>query len=112
MTFQIFRQPFPENMFFQLMDQVCDEKTSEYYYFNKNAFKKGMLMGLISVFLKDCEAFYYTSKHKYLKRHITYKNFMTVLRQICNHLKFPYKTTVLYSKSEFEICYYVYYRRG
>jgi hypothetical protein len=39
---------------------------------------------------------------------MTYKNFLTVLRQICNNLCIPYTSKILYNKSKYNIIYIIF----
>ena len=53
--------------------------------------------------------YYFKSKHHYLEREKTYKNFVTIVRQICKYHAIPYTSKILYSKSTYEIKYFIYH---
>ena len=108
MSLQIFKEKLPSDILISLLDELCG-KTEKYYIFNITSYKKGMLTEKISKFLNACNPYYFTSKQKYLERKITYNNLMTVIRQICNLNNIFYTSKIKYSKSTYEIEYYIYF---
>ena len=58
--------------------------------------------------MDSCKPFYHISKQKYLERKLTYNNFTTILRQICNFNKINYTSQIKYDKSTYDIIYYIY----
>lgn len=107
MSSQIFKNPVPNENFTELLDKIC-QKIDNYYLFNFIAFKKGMFTQDIPVFLEFCTPYYYLSKRKYLERKMTYSNFTTILRQICNFNKIAYTSNIKYDKSTYDIEYRIY----
>ena len=67
------------------------------------------LMNLLLSFSKILINITITQKKKYLEKKLTYNSFITVIRQICNHLKITYTSQVKYDKSVYDIIYYIYF---
>jgi len=107
MTSQIFKDNIPNNLLFNLLEKIC-LKNFKFFTFNNDSFKKGIYTNDIQDFLKICNTYYHNSKKKYLERKLTYNNFTTILRQICNHNKIKYTTEIKYIKSNYNIVYYIY----
>jgi hypothetical protein len=109
MSKQIFKNPMPKEILFNLLDALCI-KTDKYYLLNNNGFKKGMFSEAIQHFFDECKAFYHNSKKKYLERKLTYNAFTTVVRQICNFNNIPYTSQIKYDKSSYDIVFYIYFK--
>ena len=107
MSTQIFKNPIPKSLLFDLLDKIC-LKNDKHYTFNSDSFKKGIYTEDIQIFLNECKPYYHISKRKYLEKKITYKSFTTVLRQICNYNKITYTSQIKYDKSTYDILYYIY----
>lgn len=105
---QIFKTQIPTELLFSIFELNCI-KNGFYYIFDINSYKKGIFNESISTFLANCKEYYFLSKHKYLDRKVTYNSFATVLRQICNYNKIPYKTEIKYDKSTYNIVYLIYF---
>ena len=108
MSQQLFKKNIPNDILFNLLDKICI-KNEIYYIFDINSFKKGMFNDDINIFIEYCKSYYYTSKQKYLTRKLTYNNFTTILRQICNSNQILYTSQIKYDKSSYNILYYVYF---
>jgi hypothetical protein len=106
MSNQLFKQVIPNNILFDLLDSIC-VKNEKYYIFDANSFKKGLFNGEIDIFVQNCKIYYHKSKQKYLERKITYNNFTTILRQICNFNKITYTSQIKYDKCTYNILYYI-----
>ena len=63
----------------------------------------------IPEFLEMCKPYYHISKRKYLERKMSYNNFTTIIRQICNFNKIMYTSQIKYDKSNYNIVYYIYH---
>lgn len=107
MSSQIFKEHVPNELLIKLLDDIAI-KTEKCYVLNNNAYKKGMFNNLISDFIAQCMPYYHISKRKYLDRKLTYKTFVTVVRQICNFNKITYTSQIKYDKSTYDIMYYIY----
>ena len=108
MSTQIFKNNVPNNILFELLDKICP-KNEKHYTLNHDSFKKGIYTQDIQNFLLLCTPYYHISKRKYLERKLTYNNFTTVLRQICNFNRITYTSQIKYDKSSYDILYYIYY---
>ena len=104
---QIFQTPFPKNLFFDFLNKYCD-KNDKQYIFSKDAFKRVKLDEQIDSFCNSLKEYYFKSKHHYLEREKTYKNFVTIVRQICKYHHIPFTSDIKYSKSKYEIKYFIY----
>ena len=62
------------------------------YIFSKEAFKRIKLEKKENDFCDELKNYYFPSKYHYLERDKTYKNFVTIIRQICkyHHIPFTY----------------------
>ena len=107
MSIQLFKQNIPNNILFDLLDIICI-KNDKYYIFDICSFKKGIFNNEIENFIEKCKFYYHKSKQKYLERKITYNNFTTILRQICNFNRIKYASQIKYDKSSYNILYYIY----
>ena len=108
MSTQIFKTAIPKQLLINLLDNIC-LKNEKHYTLNSEIFKKGMFKGIIPSFIEEITPYYHNSKKKYLERKLTYTNFTTILRQICNYTKITYTSKIKYDKSKYDIIYYVYY---
>jgi hypothetical protein len=108
MTSQIFKKNIPNELLFHLFDNICS-KNEKHYILNTISFKKGSYNNLIADFFEKCKIYYHNSKKKYLERKLSYNNFTTVVRQICNFNNIKYTTQIKYDKSVYDIIYIIYY---
>lgn len=108
MSLQIFKERIPPDILFELLNEIC-VKNEKYFIFNSISYKKGIFTEKINNFLNICKEYYFISKQKYLDRKMSYNNFMTVVRQICNLNNIVYTSKIKYNKSLYEIEYYIYY---
>lgn len=108
MTNQIFKKPIPNENLFALLESLCI-KHDKYYEFNYDAYKKGLFTEMLATFIESCKSYYHISKQKYLDRKLSYNNFVTILRQICNFNKVTYTSVIKYDKSAYNIIYYIYF---
>ena len=104
MTNQIFKNAVPNELFYNLLDNICS-KNDKYYIFNNDAYKKGIFFNLISPFLDVCKPYYHISKRTYLERKLTYNSFTTIVRQICKFNKLEYTSKIKYDKTNYDIIY-------
>uniref|UniRef100_A0A6C0E1Q7 Uncharacterized protein n=1 Tax=viral metagenome TaxID=1070528 RepID=A0A6C0E1Q7_9ZZZZ len=107
MVSQIFKKDIPNEILLNLLDKIAF-KTEKRYILNHESYKKGMLHNYIVDFMEQCKDYYFLSKQKYLDRKLTYNSFITVVRQICNYNKVTYTSQIKYSKSNYDIEYYIY----
>ena len=107
MTNQIFKNILPIEILIDLLKDICS-KINDYYTIDINSYKRGIFTNKINEFLEKCKPYYHKSKHKYLERKLTYNNFVTVVRQICNQNKIAYTSKIKYDKSDYNIIYNIY----
>jgi SNF2 family DNA or RNA helicase len=108
MSTQIFKRNIPNELLFNILDELC-VKNDKNYVFNVDSFRKGVYKDLIPKFLETCKPYYHISKRKYLEKKLTFNSFITVLRQICNFNKITYTSEIKYDKSNYSIIYYIYF---
>jgi len=108
MSSQIFKNKIPISILFNLLDQIC-MKNEKYYTFDLSSYKKGVYLEEIQKFLEVCKPYYYSSKHTYLDKKLTFNSFTTIIRQICNYNTITYTSKIIYNKSIYSIVYYICY---
>ena len=106
MPSQLFKEPIPLEILFDFLSKVC-EKEHSYYKFNSDAYKRANLDDTLSLFLEKINPYYHIAKRKYVDRKQSYSNFVTILRQLCNNQNVGYTSKIFYSKSKYEIIYYI-----
>jgi hypothetical protein len=109
MTNQIFKKKIPNSILYELLEYIYVYKNDNYYIINNSSFKKAQFQDKLTEFYNIIEPYYYSSKVFYLKRNMTYSRFMTVIRQICNFNMIKYESNIQYSKSKYDIHYYIYF---
>lgn len=105
---QLFKNKYPKSDLFLLLNKYC-EKFDKYYKLSKTAYKKAKLDNGIQPFFEELKKYYYPSKHFYLTREDNYKNFITVIRQLCKYHLVAYTSSIKYFKSKYEIIYFIYF---
>ena len=108
MTSQLFKRKVPNDLFTELLNNICNVNQDK-YILNNASFKKGTLdeYKYITTFLETIKEYYYQSKQRYVTNKLTYKSFTTIIRQICKSNEIPYSTEINYVKSSYEIIYYI-----
>ena len=108
MSTQIFKKNVPNEILFDILNEIC-VKNEKYYVFNVDSFRKGVYKELIPKFLETCKPYYHISKRKYLEKKLTFNSFITVLRQICNFNNITYTSQIKYDKSNYSMIYYIFF---
>jgi len=104
---QNFKTNIPLNLLWDyLQNNFMDKDT--HFIINKFLFKKAEYNNSIAAFIESLKEYYFISKRKYVERTMTYKNFLTVIRQLCNASNINYTSKLVYDKSSYEIEYSVY----
>ena len=100
----IFIEKYP---FDKLHDFFKDNATvqGDNYFFDINLYKKGVFNQNIPNFVNTLEPYYKNQKKFYVTRELTYKNFMTILRQICRSHNIEYTNRVKYINNSYQIEY-------
>jgi hypothetical protein len=93
-----------------ILNKVCmidssDEMDITEFVITKALFKRAEIHNLIKPFIETIREHYYLSKQHYIDRQINYNNFITIIRQLCNVNDIKYVSTIVYSKSNYEIEY-------
>jgi len=97
-----------KNILFVFLEKTCD-KTDKYYIYNSSSYKRGELNNENKLFLEALRPFYHKAKLFYLERKLTYSGLCTIIRQICKYHSIMFTTKVVYSKSKYNIPYYIYF---
>jgi hypothetical protein len=108
MISQLFKTHIPKQLLISLLEDISI-KTDKSYIVNNTAYKKGIYNQSICEFINNCRPYYFLSKRKYLDRKLTYKSFMTILRQICNYNNITYTSKIKYDKSVYDIEYTIFF---
>lgn len=104
---QIFQKDLPQHYLFDFLDKYCEKKNNK-FTLNKPAFKKAKIDKAVRPFCEYLKNFYYPSKHHYLDREMLYKNFITIIRQICKYHHLAFTSNIKYFKSKYEIEYFIF----
>jgi hypothetical protein len=78
------------------------------FILNNESYKKGQMNNYIDTFLLQLKDYYIKSKQQYLERTMNYKRFLTIIRQICKSQDIYIEIKIKYSKSTYEIIYFIY----
>jgi len=110
MTSKIFKTIVPNELLFNLLEEICIIKNNDnisQYTFDTASFKKGIFNNSIPVFVEELKNYYHTNKWMYLERNMTYNYFTTILRHICKFNIIAFTTEMRYDKSTYEIIYLI-----
>jgi hypothetical protein len=105
---QIFKKQIPKEILFELLEKVCF-KTAEYYFIDRNAYKKLIYYKLYAPFAESIAEYYHASKQFYVSRDLTYNSFVNIVRQICKSNGVSILSKQKYNESEYNIDYYIYF---
>jgi len=105
---QIFCQPVDINILFDVLDKICLKK-EKYYVFDNNAYRKLIFHEYYKDFFDIIIEYYHVSKKFYVTRKMTYKNFITIIRQICKVNRIMFTSEIKYSESNYTIDYYIFF---
>lgn len=105
---QVFKTNIDKNVFISFIKLYSTSEKLNEYIFTQTSYKKAEYNNKISDIIEYLKKYYHTSKQFYLNRQKTYKHFLTILRQVCNHVHIPYTSKILYNKSKYNIIYTMY----
>uniref|UniRef100_A0A6C0AX48 Uncharacterized protein n=1 Tax=viral metagenome TaxID=1070528 RepID=A0A6C0AX48_9ZZZZ len=108
MKSQIFKNQISKQVLFDLLDKICI-KNEKCYFLNKTSYKKGEYEKLLEPFYEVILPYYYKSKQFYVTRKHNYSSFITIIRQICKINNIHYTSKITYSRSSYDIIYYIYF---
>ena len=106
MKSQIFVKNINLKMLTDFLD-VIKEKNKNKYLISPIIYRQAQYNDKVAPFFTEIDEYYHSSKKKYLEN-INYKKFLTVIRQLCRSLNVYYKSEIKYSRSNYEIVYYIY----
>ena len=104
---QLFKTPVPLELLWDFLKENF-EQCDNYFLINKYLYNKCDCNQQLTNFITVLKTHYYGSKNKYIERAMTYKYFLTIIRQICNAHNILYSSKLLYNKSVYEIEYSIY----
>jgi len=106
---QIFKYIVPKKIILLFFIEIkkLNNKNNENIIINKVIFKKLKFHNIISQFYSIIEKFYHKKKIFYIERKKTYKNFLTIIRQLCRLHNITYNNKLKYLKSTYEIYYII-----
>lgn len=105
---QIFKKRIDPSYIFEFIQKYGNKRNNEQYVFNHISYKKANYNNDIQKLVNYLVNYYHKSKQFYLTRNMNYKNFVTIIRQICNYLCIPYTSKIIYSNSKYNINYVIY----
>jgi hypothetical protein len=109
MSTQIFKKKIPVSLLVHFLEKICD-KNKNNYVVDSISYRKAIYDNeSLDIFIDSCMEYYHVSKQRYLERPLTYKSFITIIRQICNLHKIPYSSKIKYNHSKYDIVYTVYF---
>jgi hypothetical protein len=104
---QLFKTPVPVEVLWNFLKENFEE-CDNYFLINKYLYNKCDFEKQLTNFITVLKSHYYGSKNKYIERVMTYKCFLTIIRQICNAHNILYDSKLVYNKSLYEIEYSIY----
>jgi hypothetical protein len=105
---QIFKNPVPIELLKKFLEENSITRGNE-FVFSKIFFKKAKLKNTIQPFLEKTKPYYFPSKQFYVTRSDNYKNFITIIRQICKFHNIGFVSNIKYNKSKYEINYSIFF---
>ena len=99
------KNEYPKEKFIGFLKDITIINNNQ-YLFDLNLFKKYMFNNKIQSFIDSLKPHYLSKKRSYLEREITYKNFVTILRQLCKKFDITYTTKIKYFHNMYNIQYY------
>lgn len=96
------------NKILVFFDKYCN-KTNKYYTLTKISYKKAMFNKDVEKIYEYIKPFYHKSKIFYIERPINYKNFITIIRQICKYNNTPIISKIKYFTGTYDLSYHIYY---
>lgn len=107
MSNQLFKTPVPNDLVESYIREI-GYKCSNYYIINPDSYKKSKYLNNLDSFLDSIKDHYYDSKKFYVERKMSYKNLITVIRQIMKKNNIKYISKINYQHSDYIIQYFVY----
>jgi hypothetical protein len=105
---QTFKKIVGKDLFLEFLEKICEKKQT-YYIFDLPSYKRSEMTSTITDFLEQISHCYHKSKLFYINRKRSYNSICTIIRQICNSHSIMFTTKIIYSKSKYNIPYYIYF---
>ena len=105
---QLFKYSVNEKYFTDFIIKYCSNVKNNEFVFSLVSYKKAVYDNKIKELIDTIKPCYHKSKQFYLERNINYKNFLTILRQVCSNLSISYSSKILYNKSKYNINYSIF----
>mgnify|MGYP006163722565 FL=1 len=108
MPTDILKRPMDHSILITFLSQVSSLDKND-FLINYDTLKRAKYNDneLLDKFLQEIRPYYYISKRTYLDQPVTYRRFLTIIRQICNYNNIPYRSTLKYEHSKQKVEYYV-----
>lgn len=103
---QLFKLKLKKEDLYDFLDNIS-LKSNDNYVINNTVYKKAMFHDSINQYYDKIRENYFESKRYYVDKKITYRSFITVIRQVCRYLCIPFTSKINYSKSSYDITYYI-----
>lgn len=104
---QIFKRIADRSLLFDYLYKTC-QIPNKYFVYDLISYKRGEFNGDNQLFCDNIRQYYHESKCFYIDRKLSYSNMCTIIRQICKPNNILYTTTIIYSKSKYNINYFIY----
>ena len=105
---QNFKKQYNINKFVNIISKYCISEKKNEYFFSPITYKKIIYNKELKPLIQELTEYYHKSKQFYLKRDMTYKNTLTIIRQLMNSLCIPFTSKIIYNKSKYTINYIIY----
>ena len=105
--FKFFINIYLLNVFFSFIKKINIKNDDNIIIIDKIIYKKIKYNGILDVFINKIKIYYNKNKLFYVNRTITYKNFLTIIRQICKLYNLKFENKIKYFNSTYEIYYII-----
>lgn len=102
-----FKEIYPYNLFIKFLQQNF-KYFKNYFFIDIFAYKRCKYNNNIGEFIESLKPYYRDNKLFYLERKYIFKNFATIIRQLCKLYNIKYDTSVKYIHNSYQINYYIY----
>ena len=93
--------------FFSFIKKINIKNDDNIIIIDKIIYKKIKYNGILDIFINKIKIYYNKNKLFYVNRTITYKNFLTIIRQICKLYNLKFENKIKYFNSTYEIYYII-----
>ena len=105
--FKFFINIYLLNVFFSFIKKINIKNDDNIIIIDKIIYKKIKYNGILDIFINKIKIYYNKNKLFYVNRTITYKNFLTIIRQICKLYNLKFENKIKYLNSTYEIYYII-----